>query len=259
MRIVIDGQKLPVNIRTSRDLLVMVKSLARNQNWRTEYDPAKEVVYLSTEKESLTVQDREYACCPVDELESYRLQDKIIFLDPGHGGWDPGAIGPNGTREKDNTLAIAVLLKEKLEANGATVIMSRMADQALCEDCSKREELGQRVSLANDTDADIFISIHNDSFSNGRSSGTTTFHYGDEKSIDLATAIQTSLVHELGTKDRGIRFASFYVLRYTSMPAVLIEAAFISNPEEELLLASCDGREKIADSIYCGIVRYFKV
>jgi hypothetical protein len=107
--------------------------------------------------------------------------------------------------------------------------------------------------------ADIFVSIHNDSFTSPTAAGTTTFHYGDAESIKLATFVQKSLVDGLGTKDRGARYASFYVIRYTDMPAILVEVAFISNPEEEMLLASVDGRYKAADSIFRGIVKYFKV
>jgi len=89
--------------------------------------------------------------------------------------------------------------------------------------------------------------------------GTTTFHYGDAKSKKLAALVQKNLVAELGTKDNSSRFASFYVIRYSKITAILIEVAFISNPEEEVLLSSIDGRSKIAESIFQGIVNYFKV
>lgn len=258
MRIVIDGQKLPTNLRTTKDLLVMVKSLARTLNWRTLYDPGKEVIYVSTIKSTLPLNELELQAPVIDELESVRLQDKVICLDAGHGGKDPGAIGPSKTQEKDNTLAITLLLKEKLENNGATVVLTRYPEdeRSIHED---PEDLKERIARINDSGADILISIHNDSFSSATASGTTTFHYGNEPSITLAQYIQKALIKELGTKDRSIRFASFYLLRYAQIPAVLVETAFISNPEEEVLLASSDGRHKIAESIYNGIVHYFKI
>jgi N-acetylmuramoyl-L-alanine amidase len=260
MRIVVDGQKLSANPRTTKDLLLTIKSLARVLNWQTLYDPNKEIIYVSTSKTNVVSTISDLSMPVLEELESIRLQDKIICIDAGHGGNDPGALGPSGTMEKDNTLAIAILLKEKLENNGASVIMTRSSDQDLSyPDLSRNDLLSKRVVIANDSDADIFVSIHNDSFSSAVASGTTTFHYGNEQAIELANHVQKALTNELNTNDRGTRFASFYILRYTTMPAILVETAFISNPEEELLLASNDGRNKIAESIYNGIVRYFKV
>lgn len=258
MRIIIDGTIVPVNVRTSRELLVALKSIAKTLHWRIRYDAAKELVYLAS-SDSIT-EDSSNSQLDISVPESSRLDGKVICLDPGHGGCDPGAIGPSGTFEKDNNLAIALSLKEKLENHGATVIMTRDNDSAVWgTDSPAGEELRARIDIANESDADIFVSIHNDSFTNNSASGTTTFHNGDSESIKLASNIQSCLVEELCTKDRGVRFASFYVIRYTSMPAVLIETAFISNPEEELLLASYDGRSKAAQSIFAGIVKYFRV
>lgn len=260
MRIVVDGQKLSTNPRTTKDLLLTLKSLARLLNWQTLYDTNKEIIYVSTSKTNAVPTVSDLPIPVLEELESLRLQDKIICIDAGHGGSDPGALGPSGTMEKDNTIAIAILLKEKLENNGANVIMTRASDQDLSyPDLSRNDLLGKRVAIANDSDADICVSIHNDAFSSATASGTTTFHYGNEQAIELASHVQKSLTSELNTIDRGTRFASFYILRYTTMPAILVETAFISNPEEEVLLASNDGRNKIAESIYNGIVRYFKV
>ncbi len=261
MRIIIDGQRIPVNVRATKDLLLTLKSMAKTLNWKLWYDPEKEFVYISSSETPVSsAEERELPLQAFDEFESNRLQGKIICLDPGHGGSDPGATGPSDTSEKNNTLAIALLLKEKLESNGATVIMTRETDQDVSyPHASSSEELGARVNIASDAEADIFISIHNDSFTSITAAGTTTFHYGDEESVELAQCIQKNLVDELGTMDRGTRFGSFYVIRYAKMPAVLVEVAFISNPEEELLLASTDGRSKAAESIFKGIVKYFKV
>lgn len=258
MRIIIDGQRMPVHARASRDILATLKSMSKLLGWGIFYDAAKEVVYINSKSSSPPTPgpDRQSA----ESIESTRLLGKTICLDPGHGGSDPGAVGPTGTQEKDNTLAIGLLLREKLERNGAAVIMTRDSDRDVSyPDSTADEELGARVDVANEAGADIFISIHNDAFTSSSAAGTTTFHYGDNEAVRLAGLVQKCLVDELGTRDRGSRFASFYVIRYTDMPAILVEVAFISNPEEELLLASVDGRCKAAESVFQGVVRYFRV
>jgi N-acetylmuramoyl-L-alanine amidase len=259
MRIVIDGQKVPVNVRVSRDLLMTLKAMSQTLHWRITYDAPNELVYIYSPSYVVTKQlDRPAPI--IEEPESNRLLGKIICLDAGHGGSDSGAIGPSGTLEKDNTLAITLLLRDLLESNGATVILTRDTDRNVSfPDASNSEDLAARVEIARDANADIFISIHNDSFTSNTAMGTTTFHYGDSKSAKLANLVQKNLIAELGTKDHSTRFASLYVIRYTKMTAIQIEVAFISNPEEEVLLSSTDGRSKIAESIFQGIVNYFKV
>ncbi len=258
MRIVIDGQKVPVNVRVSRDLLMTLKAMSQTLHWRITYDTPNEMVYIYS-KNYIAPDALERPIPSITEPESNRLLGKIICLDPGHGGDDPGAIGPSGTLEKENTLAICLLLRDILESNGATVILTRDTDRNVAApNSSASEELKARVEIARDSHADIFISIHNDSFTSNTAMGTTSFHYGDQNSIKLANLVQKNLVAELGTKDRSSLFASFYVIRYTKMPAILVEVAFISNPEEEVLLSSTDGRNKIAESIFQGITNFFK-
>lgn len=258
MRIVIDGQKVPVNVRVSRDLLMTLKAISQTLHWRIIYDTPKELVYIYS-KNYIAPDTLERPIPTITEPESNRLLGKIICLDAGHGGDDPGAIGPSGTLEKENTLAICLLLRDILESNGATVVLTRDTDRAVsAPNSSASEELKARVEIATDSNADIFISIHNDSFTSNTAMGTTTFHYGDKESIKLANFVQKNLVAELGTKDRTSLFGSFYVIRYTKMAAILIEVAFISNLEEEVLLSSTDGRSKIAESIFQGITNYFK-
>lgn len=258
MRIMIDGHYLPGNIHVNRDLLITLGNIAKALKFGIRYDAQRELVLINSKDTSVPQ-------LPSNSLddgrtgdENDRLAGKVICLDPGHGGSDPGAIGPTGTLEKDNTLAIAILLKEKLEKNGATVVMTRDSDTTVA--CTlDREELSARVEVANNAQADLFISIHNDAFTSSAAAGTTTFHYGDKESIKLAGCIQQNLSEKLRTKNRGCRFASFYILRYTNMPSVLIEVAFISNIVEEMLLTSIDGRDNAAESICNGVLKYFKV
>jgi len=258
MRIVIDGQKVPVNVRVSRDLLMTLKAMSQTLHWRITYDTANELVYIYS-KNFIPPTSLERPAPMIAEPESNRLLGKIICIDAGHGGNDSGAIGPSGTLEKDNTLAISLLLRDILESNGATVILTRDTDRSIsAPGSSASDELKARVEIASDACSDIFISIHNDSFTSNTAMGTTTYHYGDQESIKLASFVQKNLVAELGTKDRSSRFASFYVIRYAKMTAILVEVAFISNLEEEVLLSSTDGRIKIAEAIFQGITNYYK-
>ncbi|WP_371381421.1 N-acetylmuramoyl-L-alanine amidase [Sporomusa aerivorans] len=260
MRIMIDGRYLPGSARVNRDLLITLRNMAKALNWGIRYDAQHELVLINSKDSSMPPLPVSQQADDRIEDENARLAGKAICLDPGHGGSDPGATGPTGTLEKDNTLAIALLLKEKLEKNGAIVIMTRDADADVAHaEASANQGLEARVEAANQAEADLFVSIHNDSFTNNTAAGTTTFHYGDKESTKLANLVQRTLAENLGTKNRGARFASFYVLRYTNMPAILVEVAFISNPVEEMLLSSVDGRDNAAVSICEGILKYFKV
>lgn len=196
----------------------------------------------------------------IDEITG--LSGKVIVIDPGHGGNDSGAIGPTGVMEKTVTLNIALRLQKLLEAEGATVYMTRSTDTEVSPkgaNASDIEELQARCDVANNHDADIFISIHNDSFTNGAAKGTTGYYYsrGSAKSRDLADKVRSGVIDQIGTQSRGTQSCNFYVVKHTDMPATLVEVAFISNPEEEKLLNSDDGAQKAAQGIADGIADYF--
>jgi N-acetylmuramoyl-L-alanine amidase len=184
------------------------------------------------------------------------LKGKVIVVDPGHGGSDAGAIGPSNILEKNVTLAIARDLQQLLSDGGATVVMTRTSDKAVAnEEASDIEELQARADIANQANADLFISIHADSFAE-HESGTTTYFWADSND-DLARFVQDSMVSQLKLYDRGYQSSDFYVLKNTNMPAILTEAAFISNPKEEKLLANRNFNHKVAIGIYNGIKKYF--
>ena len=190
------------------------------------------------------------------------LQDIKIVIDPGHGGNDAGAIGPSGVMEKTVTLRVALELEKLLTAEGATVIMTRRTDTEVAargRHATDIEELKARCEIANEEEADIFISIHADSFTNPASRGTTGYYFseGSSDSKRLADCIRSALCAELQTPSRGTQPCNFYVVRNTDMPATLIELAFISNPIEEKLLNSKDGVQKAAQGIFDGIEDYF--
>lgn len=184
------------------------------------------------------------------------LQGKVIVVDPGHGGNDTGAIGPHKVLEKNVTLVISKELRNLLAKDGATVIMTRTADKEVAfVGATDKEELAARVAIANKANADLFVSIHADAFA-GLAGGTTTYTYGT-KDDAVAPLVQTNLVAQLKLYDRGVQQNDYYVLKNTNMPAILTEAAFISNPKEERLLTDRSFDQKVAVGIYNGIKQYF--
>lgn len=199
----------------------------------------------------------------VDLDKLMTLKGKVIVIDPGHGGNDAGAIGPSGLMEKTVTLNVALELEKMLKAEGAEVIMTRRTDKTVSPkgaSASAIEELQARCDVANRAKADIFISIHADSFTNASARGTTGYYYSQTegpKSIKLADCIRKALCEQIRTPSRGTKPCNFYVVRNTDMPATLIELAFISNPEEEKIMGSKEGVLKCAQGIFDGIEDFF--
>ena len=174
-----------------------------------------------------------------------------ICIDPGHGGYDPGAVGPSGLKEKDITLAVSFLVAEKLKAAGQNVVLTRIGDIVTW---TPDGDLSKRCQVANNFNADVFVSIHCNSATNPAATGTETYHHAaSTNGKRLAGAVQGELVAALGLPDRGVKTANFYVLAHTNMPAVLVELAFICNPKEEALLATPSIQEKMAQAIARGV------
>lgn len=190
------------------------------------------------------------------------LKGKIIALDAGHGGSDSGAIGPTGVTEKGVTLRVAKALQKLLQAEGATVLMTRTTDTEVSPkkaNASDVEELQARCDVGNDGNADIFISMHMDSFTNSTPSGTTGYYYtkGSKASQRLAQYVSEGVATALGTGNRGTKSCNFYVVKHTDMPATLVEMAFISNDKEEKLMNSEAGINRAAEGILNGLRRFF--
>jgi len=184
------------------------------------------------------------------------LKGKIIVVDPGHGGSNPGAVA-NNTRESDNNLAVSLKLRDKLVQAGATVIMTRDTDRTVApEGSSLGAELQARIDLAETNHADMFISIHSNENPDTSIAGAMTF-YPNGKSSALASEVENAVVTETGAVNKGTSPATFYVLRNNSVPSTLVEMGFVSNGEEAALLNSDSYRTKIAQGILNGIVKYF--
>lgn len=188
------------------------------------------------------------------------LKGKVITLDPGHGGTDPGAIGKSGLKEKEVTLAISKKVQELLKKKGAKVYMTRTTDVDVYGPyAGDAEELQARVNVAERNNSDLFISLHINSSVNKNIGGFTSYYY-PKTTYDgkIAKAIQNQLTANFGVDDLGVREANFYVTKRCSMPATLLELCFISNPKEEKLMKGNWFQNKTAKMIVEGIEDYFK-
>ncbi len=224
----------------------------------------------------------------------------IIALDPGHGGEDPGAIGPAGTREKDVVLSVALKLRDRINKS---VIKGNPMRAYLTRDADFFVPLNERVKKAQKVQADLFVSIHADAFTNPEARGASVFALSDKGAtsasarwlankenaadavggvnikakdvnvlkalLDMSTTAQINdslhlgraVIKEIGGVGKlhkpQVEQAGFAVLKAPDIPSVLIETAFISNPDEEDKLRSDEYQEKLADAVMRGIKRYF--
>jgi len=192
------------------------------------------------------------------DLSARRTGQARVVLDPGHGGKDPGAIGPAGIQEKDINLPITMEVGRILSLDGVDVVYTRTADVYL--------SLAERSQIANSADADVFVSIHCNGSTNPDKQGISTYYYAPVENEVLysqegsrrmlASCIQKALLGELGRTDMGVRQGNFAVLRDTVIPCALVETLFITNPEEEMLLAQTTIQMRAAAAIARGIKDY---
>lgn len=176
---------------------------------------------------------------------------ETIFIDPGHGAQDAGAIG-NGLLEKNINLEVALKLQSRLHQAGALTVMSRTSDTF--------DSLQTRVSKGAQASADVFISIHANANDNSRANGTETYYdttYAAANSIKLAQKVQLRMVSALGTKDRGVKTAGFYVIKYSKMPSILLETGFVTSPIDASILKSSAAKDRLASGIATGVSNYF--
>lgn len=192
------------------------------------------------------------------------LSDKVIMVDPGHGGYDPGAVRA-GILEKNINLQIAFKLKAMLEEKGVKVLLTRNGDYNLAvAGLHKREahryDLGKRLEMANQASACLFVSIHSNCVYNRSQQGAEVFyHYESEKGKLLAESIQNELRTISGMRKRVVKTSNCYILRNARMPAVLVEVGYLSNQEERKNLLKSEYQEQIAQKICGGIINYLAV
>ncbi|MCX5933066.1 MAG: N-acetylmuramoyl-L-alanine amidase [Cyanobacteria bacterium] len=174
-----------------------------------------------------------------------------VVIDPGHGGPDPGAVGIGGLRETDVVLDISLQVARLLQAKGVQVILTRTSEIDV--------DLPPRVSLANSSRADAFLSIHANALSMARPdvNGIETFYFQSSLSRALAAAVQSEvLAVSAGSPDRGVRTGRFFVIRRTVMPAALVETGFVTGDIDSPRLATASHRQRVAQAITSGILRY---
>ncbi|MED1917153.1 SH3 domain-containing protein [Bacillus thuringiensis] len=183
-------------------------------------------------------------------VRSNELVGKVIVVDAGHGGTDGGSTGSSfSTLEKTVNLQVSMLLRNKLEAAGAKVIMTRADDRKLT--------LQQRVDIAIQNQANIFVSVHHNTHPNSATNGSIIFYYSQGNSSKLASLVQTELVKATSYKDMNYRYGNYFVLRENPVPSILAEISFLSNYNDEIRARSEKQQDLAAEGLFKGIVQYF--
>lgn len=179
------------------------------------------------------------------------LTGKTIVIDAGHGGEDIGASGQNGTIEKDVTLAMVKNIQNELEKRtGAKVILTRNDDVKV--------SLADRVKIAEENNADLFVSIHFDAFFTNEVEGITSY-YNKKSDEPLAALIHEHIFNNgLDARDRGVSLGDYYVLRENPRPAILLELGYISNSTDETRMTSEEFQTNTTNSIVDGLIEYLK-
>ena len=188
----------------------------------------------------------------------------IVMLDPGHGGYDPGAITNQGVYEKSINLQIAQKVKEMLGPSGIGVFLTReedidyVPDGAKGKTTKKQIDLNRRIDMAKEANADVFVSLHVNATATGQESGAETFyHYESESGKRLAELVQQELIKIPGMNRRIAKPGDFYIIKNTSMPAVIVEVGYLSSMKEQKKLQQSWYQEQLARAIAKGIANFF--
>lgn len=195
-----------------------------------------------------------------DEIETVK---KVVVIDAGHGGSDPGKIGVSGALEKDINLEIAKRIKILLEEKGISVFMTRETDEMLCEEAlennRKRADMAKRVELINEISPDMVISIHQNSYTDPEVSGAQVFYYSEsEEGARMAAMMQKALTeidNENTRKEKANN--NYYLLKRTKAPTIIVECGFLSNPKEAAKLVEKEYQDMISNAIVKGIESCF--
>jgi len=196
----------------------------------------------------------------------YSLRGRVVAVDPGHGGIDPGAIGPYGVNEDTINLAVSLDLATMLEHAGAIVVLTRTGDNdsaGIAEgspSVRKRVDLRARVAFIRAAAAEVVVSVHANHFSNSSEHGAQVFYDAGQlaQSKDLATLMQAQLARVTGETRRKIsEHIEHYILSNSDVPGVTVEIGFLSNPREARLLAESAYQHRLAYAIYTGLALWF--
>lgn len=207
----------------------------------------------------------------IRKVESIVTQGEVktgqadVVIDAGHGGKDPGKVGVNDALEKDINLQIAKKLQEELESRGISVLMTREEDKGLYDedaDNKQVQDLKRRVELINETAPALAVSIHQNSYPDPAIKGAQVFYYTSSvEGKQLAKRLQERLVKGLDPQNHRQAKAndSYYLLKKTACPIVIVECGFLSNPQEETLLTDSVYQERVAWNIFMGIMQELKM
>lgn len=204
--------------------------------------------------------------CAFNHLIEQRFDHTIVVIDAGHGGFDPGKVGINNTIEKDINLSVAMKLKNLLEFHDIKVIMTRdedidFASSSRIIKAMKKEDLSKRVKIINSSDAIIAISIHQNSFTQNSARGSQVFYYvNSEKGRILAENIQDCLKQTMNDNNHRLAKSNstYYLLKNSKPPLVIVECGFLSNRAEAELLCNGEYQDKIAWAIQLGVIEYLE-
>jgi N-acetylmuramoyl-L-alanine amidase len=189
---------------------------------------------------------------PTDPIPPRRRNDGrlVVIIDPGHGGKDSGALGIGGTMEKSIILPIGIRVAQILQQNGVQAVMTRNADYFVT--------LQGRVDMAEQVNADVFVSIHANSAGASRPdvNGLETYYY--DSGLELARIVHNNILQSLGPRDRGVRRARFFVLRKSSMPSILVETGFMTGQQDISRLVTPQYQAQMADAIARGVLQYLR-
>lgn len=214
------------------------------------------VSYLVTNRESLSVLSNQ----GIEEKPLYSVF--TVVVDPGHGGVDPGKIAESGVLEKDINLEIAFKLKKFLEAQDVKVIMTRNSDEGLYPPNAankKVEDMKKRLNIIENAEANIAVSIHQNSYQKSSVHGAQVFYYTNSKAAKtMAETIQAQLISSIDPQNTREAKGndSYYLLKKTTIPLAIVECGFLSNPAEAEKLANDYYQEKLAWAIHLGIMQY---
>ena len=191
-----------------------------------------------------------------------REERPMVVIDAGHGGNDPGKVGVDGSLEKDINLQIATKLKWYLEQSDMDVVMTRESDIGLYEESDSRKKMAdmkKRCDIIKENNADLVVSIHQNSYHEEEVSGGQVFYYkSSEKGKKLAEILQKRFTYVLGDENRRLAKANgnYYLLLHVKCPIVIVECGFLSNWKEALLLQEEDYQDRMAWTIHMGILEY---
>lgn len=187
-----------------------------------------------------------------------------IVVDAGHGGSDPGKVGVNDALEKDINLALALKLKDLLEKKDIEVVLTRDSDAGLYPaDATnkKASDMQKRCEIITEANPVFTVSLHQNSYTTADIKGAQVFYYGQsQKGEELANILQESLISRVDPENKRTAKAneSYYLLKKTPTPTVIVECGFLSNPTEAELLLDADYQNKLARAIYMGIIEYLE-